>query len=70
MNDDATLEEVVKDFFNNYLNVVEESDSGHMFSPTYVSSCRALEIGPLGEVLDNMRKLSGADEHPLQRKKQ
>jgi len=31
-----------------------------MFAPIYVSSCRALMTGPLGELLERIRVLSGA----------
>lgn len=61
----ATLEASVKSFFDDYLNKVEESDSGYLFHPVAVSCCRALKLKPLGELLDNMRKLSGASKDPL-----
>ena len=60
MNQPDELKECVKELFEKYLNHREESDSGRMFAPIYVSSCRALMTGPLGELLEKMRVLSGA----------
>lgn len=51
---------LVKEFFEEYLDVVEESDSGRMFNPIQVSCCRAMKIEPLGKLLTEMRALSGA----------
>ena len=62
MNQPDELKECVKVFFEQYLNRREESDSGRMFAPIYVSSCRAMMTGPLGELLERMRVLSGAEE--------
>ena len=62
MNQPDELKECVKEFFEQYLNRREESDSGRMFAPIYVSCCRALMTGPLGELLEKMRVLSGAEE--------
>jgi len=60
MNQPDELKECVKEFFEKYLNRREESDGGRMFAPIYVSSCRAMMTGPLGELLEKMRVLSGA----------
>ena len=60
MNQPDELKKCVKELFEKYLNHREESDSGRMFAPIYVSSCRALMTGPLGELLEKMRVLSGA----------
>ena len=60
MNQPDELKECVREFFEQYLNRREESDSGRMFAPIYVSSCRALMTGPLGELLERIRVLSGA----------
>jgi len=65
VNNALELQEYVKEFFNKYLNRVEESDSGHLFHPIGVSCCRALMLQPLGDLLDRMRVLSGADEDPI-----
>ena len=56
------LKDCVKEFFEKYLNLREESDSGKMFSPITVSCCRAMMLEPLDELLEKMRVLSGAEE--------
>lgn len=63
------LKELVKTFFNDYLNLVEESDSGRLFHPVTIGSCRVMLMEPLGELLEKMRELSGADLDPLSKKK-
>ena len=65
MTDDEKLKEAVKEFFNKYLNYVEESDSGSLFHPISVSCCRVMMLEPLGKLLETMRELSGADEDTL-----
>lgn len=60
--DQPTLEEAVKEFFENYLDRIEETDNGKPFNPVQVSCCRALLTAPLGEILTTMRQLSGAKE--------
>jgi len=62
MNQPDELKECVKVFFEQYLNRREESDSGRMFAPIYVSCCRSLMLQSLGELLEKMRVLSGAEE--------
>jgi len=62
MNQPDELKECVREFFEKYLDRREESDGGRMFAPIYVSSCRAMMTGPLGELLEKMRVLSGAEE--------
>jgi hypothetical protein len=59
------LKELVKELFDKYLNVVEESDSGYMFNPTTISTCRSLKVKPLNELLEKIRVLSGAGKNPL-----
>jgi hypothetical protein len=54
------LRRAVKEFFEEYLDVVEESDSGRMFNPITINCCRALKLEPLGRLLIEMRALSGA----------
>ena len=54
------LRSLVKSFFDDYLGVREESDSGRIFSPIYVSCCRAMKIESLSKLLDRMMELSGA----------
>ena len=56
----AALEACVKEFFEKYLNRVEESDSGKEFSPVTISCCRAHMLEPLNNLLDRMAKLSNA----------
>ena len=65
MTDDEKLKKAVKEFFNKYLNRVEESNSGCLFHPISVSCCRVLMIEPLGKLLETMRELSGADKDTL-----
>ena len=37
MNPDDELKMLVKSFFDDYLDLVEETDSGHQFNPIYLS---------------------------------
>ena len=60
--DNEELRACVKEFFEEYLNLREESDSGRMFAPVQVSSVRSMLVEPLGELLEKMRVLSGAKE--------
>lgn len=62
MSKDEELRACVKEFFEEYLNLREESDSGRMFAPVQVSSVRSMLVEPLGELLEKMRVLSGAKE--------
>ena len=57
---DAELRGCVKEFFEKYLNRVEESDEGRQFSPIELTCCRAAMLEPLNNLLDKMAKLSGA----------
>ena len=57
-NNTIELKILVRDFFENYLDVWEESDSGREFHPIHISCCRCMKIGPLDELLDKMRTLS------------
>jgi hypothetical protein len=59
------LKDLVKELFDKYLNVVEESDSGYLFNPTTISTCRSLKVKPLNELLEQLRVLSGAGKNPL-----
>jgi len=54
------LRSLVKSFFDDYLGIREESDSGRMFSPIYVSCCRVMKMESLSKLLDRMMELSGA----------
>lgn len=65
MNKDDELKLLVREFFEKYLNVVEESDSGKAFNPVGISCCRAHMSQPLDNLLHRMRILSGAKPNPL-----
>jgi hypothetical protein len=54
------LRGLVKSFFDDYLSVTEASDSGRIFNPIHISCVRAMKIEPLSNLLDRMKKLSGA----------
>jgi len=58
----AELKATVRSFFQDFLDIREESDSGRVFAPITISSCRCMMIEPLAEVLDKMRKLSGSEK--------
>lgn len=59
--DALILQGLVKEFFNKYLNRVEESDSGTEFSPITLSCCRVMMLDPLNDLLTRMAELSGAE---------
>jgi hypothetical protein len=65
LKDALELQEVVKEFFNRFLNRVEDSEEGKLFNPVTIGCCRALMIQPLHEILERMRVLSGAEPNPL-----
>lgn len=52
------LKELVKEFFVNYLDVVEESDSGKEFHPIYIGCSRALKTEGLNNLLERMRDIA------------
>jgi len=54
------LQGLVKEFFEKYLNRVEDGDNGKEFSPIIIGCCRAHMLEPLNNLLDKMAKLSGA----------
>jgi hypothetical protein len=58
--DALELQGLVKEFFEKYLNRVEESDEGREFNPITIGCCRAAMLEPLNNLLDKMAKLSGA----------
>lgn len=58
------LKTTVRSFFEDFLNVREESDSGRVFAPITLSSSRCMMIDPLCDILQKMRKLSGAADAP------
>ena len=55
------LRDAVKEFFNEYLNTVEESDGGILFNPISINCCRSYKMAPLEALLKQMAKLSGAE---------
>ena len=62
MSEHEELKATVRSFFQDFLDIREESDSGRVFAPITISSCRCMMIEPLAEVLSKMRKLSGSDK--------
>lgn len=54
------LKATVRSFFEDFIDIREESDSGRVFAPITISSCRCMMLEPLYEVLAKMRTLSGA----------
>ena len=63
---ESELQLAVKEFFNKYLNIVEESDSGRLFNPITIGCCRVMKVEPLGQLLEKMRVLADADKNPLE----
>jgi hypothetical protein len=59
--DNKTLEDCVKSLFK-ILDSREESDSGRVFNPTYISSCRVLHSKQLEILLPKMRELIMKEE--------
>lgn len=58
--ENETLEDCVRSLFK-ILDAEEESDSGRVFNPTYISSCRVEHSSKLGTLLPKMRKLIGKE---------
>ena len=56
------LKEAVSELFSDYLDVVEESDSGREFHPIFISCCRALKLEPLNNLLKKLKELSKEQE--------
>lgn len=52
--DSMSLHELVKEFIS-YLDYTEESDSGRIFHPITIGSCRVLMQEPLNKVLTLLR---------------
>ena len=59
MTEAEELKQLVKSFFEDYLDYQEESDSGRVFNPIHISCTRTMMIEPLSELLISMRELSG-----------
>ena len=60
MDKETRLKELVKSFFEDYLDYTEVSDNDKEFHPIYISSCRVLMTQELSKILKEMRDLSGA----------
>jgi hypothetical protein len=56
------LKDAVRSFFQDFIDIREESDSGRVFAPITISSSRCMMTEPLAEVLAKMRKLSGSEK--------
>ena len=56
------LQALVKSFFEDYLDVQEESDSGRVFNPIHISCVRAMKVEPLAKLLMRMKELSGVKQ--------
>jgi len=50
------MEELVTSLFKDYLDVVEESDSGNMFHPIAISCCRVMKIEPLNNLMSELKQ--------------
>ena len=58
------LTRLVRTFFTDFLDVVEESDSGNLFHPIYVISCsRCMKVEPLNKLLAQMREQVGLEPY-------
>jgi hypothetical protein len=51
------LEEYVKELFEKYLDVTEESDNGYLIHPVFITSCRAYKTEGLNILIDKIRTL-------------
>ena len=60
--EEGELQALVKSFFDDYLDVQEESDSGRVFNPIHISCTRVMMTKPLGELLSRIKELSGAKQ--------
>jgi len=58
MSSNNELKLLVKELFDDYLDLVEETDSGRQFNPIYISCVRAMKSQPLSKLLKRMRELS------------
>jgi predicted nucleic acid-binding Zn-ribbon protein len=56
----SELQTTVRSFFQDFIDIREESDSGRVFAPITISSSRCMMTEPLAEVLAKMRRLSGS----------
>lgn len=58
-----TLDEIglIKEFIR-FLDAEEESDSGRVFRPTHISSCRVMDGWQIGQILTRLRSKLGIEE--------
>ncbi len=54
---DTQAKELIKKFFI-ILDTVEESDSGTVFRPTQISSCRTMDVIALETILKDLKEWS------------
>ena len=54
------LKELVRRFFDDYLNTWERRQDGSIYRPISIGCSRVLKMEPLGELLEKMRVLSEA----------
>lgn len=52
-----SLADLVKQFIS-ILDITEESDSGRLFHPTNITSCRAGDLQKIGELVEELRRAS------------
>jgi len=60
MTKDDELKELVRSFFDDYLNLWESRADGSIYRPISVGCGRVMKMEPLAELLEKMRELSEA----------
>jgi hypothetical protein len=60
----SELKELTREFFK-YLDYTEESDSGNIFHPIYISCCRVMMNEPLNKLLDRMKELAFEEDDKI-----
>lgn len=60
IKDEQRIQEKLQQFFE-FLDYTEESDSGRVFHPITISSCRVLMTGPLNKVLEELKDFAYDD---------
>lgn len=61
-SDAFELRNLVKSFFEDFVDIVEVSDNDIEFRPVHIGCCRCMMTEKLNEILVRMRELSGAKE--------
>jgi hypothetical protein len=64
----SELKELVRSFFDDYLNTWERRQDGSIYRPISIGCGRVMKMEPLGELLEKMRELSEA-QPPYEEKK-